>query len=117
MIQRCTKTDFNKILLIINQAAEAYRNKIPADCWHEPYMGEQELVAEINAGVDFLGWFESDILVGVMGIQKVKDATLVRHAYVLTGHQGKSIGSKLLSSLINQATGLLLVGTWAAATW
>jgi len=117
MIKQCTATDFDKILIIINQAAEAYRNVIPADCWHEPYMSRQALVNEINSGVNFWGYFEADVLVGAMGIQQVKDATLIRHAYVLSEYQGKSIGGQLLNFLVKQAGELLLVGTWTAATW
>jgi GNAT superfamily N-acetyltransferase len=117
IIQRCTETDFSTIVTIINEAAVAYRGVIPADCWHEPYMSSVELMAEINAGIDFWGWYESDILLGVMGIQKVLDATLIRHAYVRQSSQGKGIGGALLTSLVNQNTGPLLVGTWAAASW
>jgi hypothetical protein len=37
MMRPCTDADFAAIEAIINQAAEAYRGVIPADCWHEPY--------------------------------------------------------------------------------
>jgi len=52
-----------------------------------------------------------------MGIQQVRDVTLIRHAYVRTAHQGRGIGAALLTFLAGQATGPLLVGTWAAAEW
>jgi GNAT superfamily N-acetyltransferase len=117
MIRRCTEADVNAILAIINDAAEAYRGVIPTDCWHEPYMPLFELKAEIEAGVDFWALEESGILTGIMGIQKVRDVTLIRHAYVRPSHQGRGIGSELLSKLISQATERLLVGTWAAAEW
>lgn len=117
MIRRCTDVDVDTIDAIINEAAEAYRGVIPADCWHEPYMTRSVLLAEIVAGVCFSGWEESGVLSGVMGLQKVRDATLIRHAYVRSTHQGRGIGSNLLSTLIDQATGQLLVGTWAAAEW
>jgi GNAT superfamily N-acetyltransferase len=117
MIRQCTEADFDKILIIVNRAAEAYRNVIPSDCWHEPYMPEQALASEIINGVNFWGYFESGVLIGVMGIQRVMDATLIRHAYVLTEYQGKSIGGQLLNFLIKQSGELLLVGAWAAATW
>jgi len=117
MIRRCTEADVNLINDIINDAAEAYRGVIPADCWHEPYMPLFELKAEIIAGVNFWALEESGILTGIMGIQKVRDVTLIRHAYVRPSHQGRGIGSKLLGALISQATGRLLVCTWAAAEW
>jgi GNAT superfamily N-acetyltransferase len=117
MIRRCVDADFPAIEAIVNEAAEAYRGIIPADCWHEPYMTDAALNAEIDAGVNFWGWDESGALIGIMGIQHVRDVTLIRHAYVRTAYQGRGIGGALLTSLTNQATGPLLVGTWSAAEW
>lgn len=117
MIRRCTDADFTSIEAIINQAAEAYRGVIPTDCWHEPYMSRSSLRTEIAAGVDFWGWDESGVLAGVMGLQKVKDVTLIRHAYVSPACQGRGIGGALLAALADRTTGRLLVGTWAAAEW
>jgi GNAT superfamily N-acetyltransferase len=117
MIRRCVDADFPAIEAIINEAAQAYRGVIPADCWHEPYMPASALKAEIDAGVNFWGWDESGGLIGIMGLQQVRDATLIRHAYVGTAHQGRGIGAALLAFLADQATGPLLVGTWAAAAW
>jgi GNAT superfamily N-acetyltransferase len=117
MIRRCADPDLPAIETIVNEAAQAYRGVIPADCWHEPYMSASALKTEIDAGVDFWGWHESDALAGIMGIQHVRDATLIRHAYVRTAFQGRGIGGALLTWLADQATGPLLVGTWAAAEW
>ena len=117
MIGRCTAGDLDPILTIVNEAAEAYRGIIPADCWHEPYMTRSSLTTEIAAGVNFWGWVEEGALLGIMGLQSVRDVTLIRHAYVMPSHQGKGIGGSLLTSLAKQATGALLVGTWAAADW
>lgn len=117
MIRPCSETDVPLIEAIINEAARAYEGVIPADCWHEPYMPCAELLAEIAAGVQFWGWDDSGALVGVMGIQKVHDATLIRHAYVLSAHQSRGIGGALLAALVRQSSGKLLVGTWAAAEW
>lgn len=117
MIRRCTDADFSAIEAIINEAAQAYRGAIPADCWHEPYMTGTGLIAEIAAGVDFWGWDESGTLIGIMGLQKVRDANLIRHAYVRSAHQGRGVGGALLTTLASQVMGPLLVGTWAAAEW
>ncbi|MBV9624373.1 MAG: GNAT family N-acetyltransferase [Acidobacteria bacterium] len=117
MIRFCNSTDVAAIEAIINQAAEKYRGVIPVDCWREPYMPRVELEAQIEAGVKFSGWEDSGALVGVMGLQTVFDATLIRHAYVLPAHQGRGIGGALLDALTPQSRGQLLVGTWAAAAW
>jgi GNAT superfamily N-acetyltransferase len=117
MIRRCTDGDLAAIESIINEAAEAYRGVIPADCWHEPYMPREALVAEVGAGVDFWGWDDASMLVGIMGLQHVQDVTLIRHAYVLPSHQSRGIGRELLHALAERTTGRLLVGTWADATW
>ena len=117
MIRPCTPADFTTIHSVINEAAQAYRGVIPPDRWHEPYMTTAALRAEIDAGVDFWGWDDSGDLTGVMGIQDVRDVTLIRHAYVRTAQQGRGIGAALLRSLTKRTTRRLLVGTWADATW
>jgi len=117
MIRPCTDADLPTIRAIINEAAHAYYNVIPPDCWHEPYMSEDELASEIAAGVYFWGWDDARALVGVMGIQKVHDATLIRHAYVRPAYQHRGIGAALLKALLGQTSGHVLVGTWAAAEW
>jgi GNAT superfamily N-acetyltransferase len=54
----------------------------------------------------------------VIGIQKVKDVILIRHAYTLTSRQGKGTGSALLKYLLKKnRNSRLLVGTWRSATW
>jgi N-acetylglutamate synthase-like GNAT family acetyltransferase len=117
MIRRCEARDLTAMDEIINDAALAYRGAIPADRWHEPYMSREELEREIAAGVEFWGWERDGRLVGVMGLQDVKDVTLIRHAYVRTADQGHGIGSALMGELVTRARRRLLVGTWAAATW
>ena len=110
MIRRCTEADIPAIDAIINEAAQAYRGAIPADCWHEPYMPREALRAEIAAGVAFSGWEEAGALVGVMGLQPVRDVTLIRHAYVRDAQQGRGIGAALLAALTRETNGTLLVG-------
>jgi hypothetical protein len=82
LVRRCQPADFEAMYAIINDAAQAYRGVIPPDCWHETYMPRDELAHEIRQGVMFWGLEEAGVLVGVMGLQPVKDATLIRHAYV-----------------------------------
>ncbi len=117
MIRRCADADFSAIESIVNEAAQAYKGAIPDDRWHDPYMPAASLAAEISGGVEFWGWEDSGVLTGVMGIQPVRDVTLIRHAYVRTAQQGRGIGGKLLDFLGARTEGPLLVGTWAAAQW
>ena len=118
MIKEYKKKDINKILNIINDASLKYKGIIPNNCWHEPYMSDDELIDEISDGVHMFGYDDNNKLISVIGIQKVKDATLIRHAYTLTSYQGKGIGSALLEHLLkkNQKS-RLLVGTWQKAEW
>lgn len=124
--------DFKIIQEIINDAARAYKGVIPNDCYKEPYMSQEELRDEIASGVSFWGYREESLqelgnkkeevvspeqLVGVMGIQDVKDVTLIRHAYVRTSSQNRGMGSKLLLHLLKQTNRQVLVGTWRDASW
>ena len=117
MIRPCTDSDVPNVFAIVNDAAQAYKGVIPPDRWHEPYMSLAELKAEIAAGVKFRGYEDGGRLIGVMGMQPVKDVTLIRHAYVLTQRQNQGIGGKLLAQMLGQIDGKILVGTWKAAGW
>ena len=118
MIKKYTKNDTSKILHIINDASLRYKGIIPDNCWHEPYMSEQELIDELSDGVCMFGYHHNNKLIGVIGIQKVKDVILIRHAYTLTSRQGKGTGSALLKYLLKKnRNSRLLVGTWRSATW
>ena len=116
-IRRCPEDERNEILAIINAAAEVYRDTIPQDRWHDPYMPLDQLEAEIAAGVEFWGYETESVLAGVMGIQPVRDVDLIRHAYVRPGLQGQGVGRALLDHLRSRSTGQMLVGTWADAVW
>lgn len=117
VIRRCCADERPAILEIIDATAEAYRGVIPADCWHEPYMSRPELDFEAAAGVAFWGYEADSALHGVMGIQRLPDVDLIRHAYVLPGSQGHGIGGALLKHLRHLSSQPMLVGTWAAAEW
>ena len=118
MIREYMKSDSSKILYVINDAAVRYKGIIPDNCWHEPYMSEQELVDEFTDGVRMFGYNRNNKLVGVIGIQEIKDVILIRHAYTLTHYQGKGAGGTLLKYLLKRNQNFrLLVGTWRNATW
>ncbi|TRZ94285.1 MAG: N-acetyltransferase [Dehalococcoidia bacterium] len=117
MLRRCQLQDIESIYIVINDAAKAYRGVIPPDCYHEPYMPIDELSGEMQK-MSFFGWQDEKQLVGVMGFQRVRDVTLIRHAYVLTAWQRQGIGSQLVNYLRKLSeTRRLLVGTWADAHW
>ena len=116
-IRPCRKDERSIISGIVNAAAEAYRGVIPADRWHDPYMGLQELDSEIAAGVAFWGYESEGEVIGVMGIQSVRDVNLIRHAYVRPGSQRRGVGAALIRHIRSLSSRQVLVGTWTAATW
>jgi len=117
-VRACEPSDFAAMVAVINDAAQAYRGVIAGDRWKEPYMPADELRDEFGRGVRFWGAFDGGQLLGVMGLQHVKDVALIRHAYTRTTAQGRGVGTTLLERLRGDAGRRpLLVGTWKAATW
>ena len=108
MTRPCEEQEFEQIWEIVNDGAQAYRGVIPADRCAEPYMSKDELRGQIAEGCRLLA---------VMGMQRVKDVTLIRHAYVRSGEQQRGIGSHLLTHLRSMMSGPVLIGTWEAAAW
>ncbi len=117
LIRKSAQADLAAMFAIINNAAQAYREAIPADRWHEPYMPMDELVNEIAAGVVFWVAEEEGRLLGVMGIQDKGAVALVRHAYVAPTLQRKGVGTQLLRHVTGLTDKPILIGTWAAASW
>ena len=117
MIRRCIEPDINAIFEIINDAARAYKEVIPDDRWHQPYMSAEEIRHEIQDGVVFWGFEQEGRLAGVMGIQDKDDVTLIRHAYVRPQLQRQGIGEKLLVYLEGLTEKSILIGTWVDASW
>lgn len=117
MIRRCESADFEDIYGVINDAAQAYRGVIPADCYGEPYMPREELGSEIAAGVAFWGIEQEGELASVMGLQQVGEVALIRHAYTRTARRNTGFGTALLARMQGEARRPLLVGTWKAALW
>ena len=77
----------------------------------------EALQEEMESGVEFSCVRRQGRVAGVMGLQRVADVALIRHAYTLTSEQGAGIGSTLLGHLRNQTERRLLVGTWKDAAW
>ncbi len=106
-----------QIFKVVNDGAAKYKGAIPDDCWHEPYMPIDVVRREL-ARMRMFAYRENGETLGVVGRERIKDTTLIRHLYVLTAAQGRGIGSTLLDYVQKGvATEYLLVGTWQAATW
>jgi N-acetylglutamate synthase-like GNAT family acetyltransferase len=117
LIRKSNTDDFEAILAIVNDAAQAYRGVISDDRWHEPYMPAEELRSEITDGVVFWVVEDEGDVVGVMGLQDKGEVALVRHAYIETKFQRMGIGTSLLQHVEGLTDKPILIGTWKAASW
>lgn len=117
MVRIAKKSDIDEIYDVINDAAIAYKGKIPDDRWHEPYMSKKELQEQIDDGVVFSCYIDNERIVGVMGVQDKLDVDLIRHAYVRTNRRKNGIGSILLKEIIQKTKKPVLIGTWKDADW
>jgi len=119
-IRLCRDSDRQAILAIINaSSASAYRGVIPATDGHEPYMAADELDNENCRGRYLLGVMsKTSALVGVMGLQSVRDVDLIRHRLRLAGEPTSRC--RRCASVACPGAGVhkrMLVGTWASAEW
>lgn len=117
VIRSCETADVPVIFEIINDSARAYQGVIPEDAWQDPYMPMDKLQSEIAKGVRFYAYDIAGRTVGVMGIQDVKDVTLIRHAYVRTECRAYGVGRSLLEYMDQLTQRPILIGAWEAATW
>ena len=109
--------DEKDIAEVVNDGARRYKGVIPQDRYHEPYMSGEELRRETKR-MRFYGYKKDKELLGVIGKETSKDATLIRHLYVKNNNQRQGVGSMLLRFIERSVnTGYLLIGTWQAATW
>ena len=118
MIKEYKQNNACEILNIINNASLKYKGIIPNDRWKEPYMSKQELLDEVRDSVRLYGYHQNDKLIGVIGVQEVKDVILIRHAYTLSSYQNRGAGSALIEYLLKKnQDSRILVGTWKDAAW
>ena len=76
------------------------------------------MISEFTNGVRMFAYDRNNKLISVIGIQKIKDVILIRHAYTLTRYQRIGVGSSLLKYLLKKnQNSRLLVGTWRKAAW
>jgi GNAT superfamily N-acetyltransferase len=117
LVRKSVEADSAAMLAIVNAAAQAYREVIPADRWREPYMPSEELEKEIADGVIFWVAEVDGRLLAVMGIQDKGEVALIRHAYVTPGVQRTGVGTSLLRHVQGLTGKPVLIGTWADASW
>lgn len=113
LIRALTPADTEAALGVINTAARWYREFLPPEEFHEPEMTRAEYEAEARR-MTWYGAFVEGCLVGVIGLEYVRDAALFRHAYVLPEHQRAGIGAALGEHLERQVRGVarIIVGTY-----
>ena len=113
-IRLLTENDREAALAVINTAARWYREFLPTEEYHDPEMTSEDWAAEAKR-LSWYGAFGPDRLLGVMGLEYVKDVTLLRHAYILPDRQRHGIGSLLRAYLERQIRGVrrIVVGTYA----
>ncbi|HSB80291.1 MAG TPA: GNAT family N-acetyltransferase [Candidatus Methylomirabilis sp.] len=112
-IRTLMAADRDAALTVINAAARWYREFLPPEELHDPEMTPAQWEAEAQR-MTWYGAFVEGVLVGVMGLEYVRDAALLRHAYVLAGHQRGGIGTVLREYLEAQVRGVrrIIVGTY-----
>ena len=114
-IRPLTPGDRDAALAVINTAARWYRDFLPSEDVHDPEMTSEQWEAEAQR-LTWYGVFDGEELVGVGGLEHVRDAALLRHGYVLPEYQRRGVGALLVEHLERQARGVsrIIAGTYAA---
>ena len=113
-IRPLTPADRDATLAVINTAARWYQEFLPAEEFHDPEMTPAQWDTEAQR-MTWYGAFMAGTLVGVMGLEYVRDVALLRHAYILPEYQRQGIASRLREHLELQIQGVhkIIVGTYA----
>jgi ADP-ribose pyrophosphatase len=113
-IRALTPADRQRAVEVINTAAQWYREFLPEADFHDPEMTPEQWDAEATR-MTWFGAFVDRSLVGVMALEYVRDAALLRHAYVLPDFQRRGIGNQLRRHLEARVRPVarIVVGTYA----
>lgn len=114
-IRSLNATDSDAASAVINTAARWYEEFLSPEELHDPEMTPEQWGAEAQR-MTWYGAFERDTLIGVAGLEYVKDVVLFRHCYVLPQQQRFGVGSLLTRHLENEVHGVqrIVIGTYAA---
>jgi len=97
-IRSLAAADRDPAVNVINTAARWYGDFLPPEDRHDPEMTAAQWEAEARR-LAWYGGFVEGVLVGVMGLERARDAALLRHAYILPAHQHHGIGLRLVEHL------------------
>ncbi len=113
-IRPCTPRDLDAALAVINAAAKSYRSFLPPEEYHEPLMSREELEGETERVRFYVAEDATGEVVGVMGLEQVKDVALIRHGYIQPDHQRQGVGEALLLHLEGLAgtASRIIIGTY-----
>lgn len=104
MIEKARANDTEEILSVINKTnREAYKNIIPKEHLKMPILSLKELL-EVFEKMAFYVYKSADRIVGVAALQIESEETgKLNWVYVLPKHQGKRIGTTLITHLERKA--------------
>lgn len=107
-------TDRDAALSVINSAARWYREFLPEHEHHDPEMTIETWNRECER-VIWYGAFDVDTLLGVMGLEYIREVALLRHAYVSPEKQRQGVSTLLLNHVEGEIEGnrRVIVGTYA----
>ena len=114
-IRSLMTTDRVAATTVINTAARWYQDFLPPQELHDPEMTPEQWDAEAQR-LTWYGAFQEETLVGVAGLEYIKDVVLFRHCYVLPEQQRLGVGSLLTRHLESEVRGVqrIVIGTYAA---
>lgn len=116
-IRALTVTDREAAVRVINDAARWYADFLPPAEVPDPEMTPAQWSAE-SERMTWYGAFVDGVLVGVIGLEYVADAALLRHWYVDPATQRRGIGTLLRGHLERQVASVdrIIAGTYAGNT-